>query len=317
MSAGRAKGVWKVAFDRTEVVQVPAEDGEGARKLHLWIPKEAPRALVLIVHGMAEHIARYDLTARDLCERGFLAAGADLRGHGPDCPREKLGYFGPKNGWDLVLGDIRREAEALTARFPGVPLVLLGHSMGSFLAREYVLRWGDTLSALILSGTGNYERGVVRAGLALAGMLPAGKPAGLVDKIAFSGNNKPFAPARTPFDWLSRDKAQVDRYASDPLCGFPFTAQAYRDFFSGLLRLTETDRLDGMPHDLPVLFISGASDPVGGMGRGVEKTAADFRAHGMKSVTVRLFPEARHELFNETCRDEAVRDVCTFIAGIL
>ncbi len=304
-----------MSFDRIETLDVPVSDG--TRRMHLWIPGEKPRAAVLLIHGMAEHIMRYDGTARALCGRGFLAAGADLRGHGPDCPKEKLGYFADRDGWDVLLDDILREDEALRARYPGVPLVLLGHSMGSFLAREYALRHGSGLSALILSGTGKYPEKELQAGLLLSRLLPPGKPSPLLDRLSFSGNIRPFASARTKFDWLSRDEAVVDRYLKDPLCGFVFTARAFGDFFAGMLRLSDEARSLQAPKDLPVLFISGRMDPVGQMGRGVEAVAASCRARGMKKVEVHIYPGARHEILNETNRSDVIGDVCRFIEDLL
>ncbi len=304
-----------MAFDHLETICIDTQDG--SRRLHFWIPAQAPRAVILIVHGMAEHIMRYDTAAKALCGRGFAVAGADLRGHGPDCPKKHLGHFGDSGGWELLLDDVRREAEAAAGRFPGIPFMLMGHSMGSFISREYAIRSGDSLSALILSGTGDYPRPAVLSGLAIARLLPPGKPAKLLEKIVFSGNNKAFEPARTPVDWLTRDTEQTDRYLADPYCGFPFTAQAYRDFFTGLLHLPDKSRLDRMPRDLPVLFISGDRDPVGAMGKNVEKTAADFRAHGMKNVTVRLFPGARHEVLNEINSGEVLDTVCSFAQSVL
>ena len=272
-------------------------------KLRVWEPETAPRAIVQIVHGMAEHIGRYDRLARALNSRGFLAAGHDHRGHGPDAALK--GYFADENGWDAVVGDIREATLELKRRYPGLPVFLLGHSMGSFAVREYLLRWGDELSGAVLSGTGWYPLPLCLAGQAVAALSPKKKPARLVDKLAFSGNNRPFSPARTPYDWLTSDEAMLDSYMADPDCGFVFTGGAYRDFFSGLRRLTDLSRLSRMPKDLPVLFLSGTMDPVGQMGRGVETVARQFRSAGMRSVTVRLFPDARHEVFNETIRAEA------------
>ena len=153
-------------------------------------------------------------------------------------------------------------------------------------------------------------------GSLLAGLAKPDKPAALVDRVAFSGNNASFSPARTPFDWLSRDEKEVDKYVSDPLCGFTFTGRAFRDFFGGLTRLTDLTRLKAMRPDMPVLFLSGDRDPVGAMGAGVRKAEKSFRNAGMKRVTCRLYPGARHELFNETNRDEVLKDLIGWLDGI-
>ena len=204
----------------------------------VWLPAGRPRAVIQLFHGMAEHIARYDRPAMELAKRGYAVVGHNHQGHGPETPKELLGYFYDKDGWISIMEDGYAVTEAVKKQLPGIPLVLLGHSMGSFLAREYVLRYGDVLDGLILSGTGWYPATVCSAGALIAGVANPKKPAPFVDKMAFSGNNKPFAPARTPFDWLSRDKAEVDKYIADPYCGFTFTGRAFHDFFDGLKALT-------------------------------------------------------------------------------
>lgn len=189
--------------------------------------------------------------------------------------------------------------------------------MGSFLAREYVLQYPKELDGLVLSGTGHYPWLITAVGRLVARCMPKEKPSKLVDKLAFSANNKAFSPARTAFDWLSRDGEQVALYMADPLCGFVFTGQAYADFFGGLMALTDEKRLENMPGDLPVYFLSGDRDPVGQMGKGVEKVAAAFRRAGMDDVTVKLYPGARHELFNETNKEEVDADLAAYLGYAL
>lgn len=273
----------------------------------IWQPEGAPRAIVQILHGMAEHIDRYERMARALNERGVLVCGRNHRGHGKDA--ETLGYFADKNGWQTILRDAHEVSEDVKKRCPGVPFFVLGHSMGSFLAREYAIQYGKELDGLILSGTGFYGRPLCLAGRLMAALSPKKKPANFVNNIAFAGNNKPFAPGRTGFEWLSRDEQEVDKYVADPLCGFTFTGRAFADFFTGLEALTYEKDLRAMPRDLPVYFMSGDHDPVGQMGEGVKKVAAQFRRAGMKDVTVKLYPDARHELFNELNRDEVTNDL--------
>ena len=279
----------------------------------IWKPASAPKAIVQIVHGMAEHIDRYDRPARALNEAGYLVCGRNHRGHGPKA--EKLGYFADEKGWDAILGDAHDVSLDIKKQYPGVPFILLGHSMGSFLAREYALRYGGELDGLILSGTGFYGKPLCAAGRLMAKMSPKKKPADFVNGIAFAGNNKPFAPGRTGFEWLSRDEKEVDKYVADPLCGFTFTGSAFADFFGGLLALTDENRLQAMPKDLPVYFMSGDHDPVGQMGKGVQQVAEQFRQAGMKNVSVKLYKDARHELFNEINRDEVLSDLIRWLDG--
>lgn len=277
----------------------------------IWLPQNPPAAIVQILHGMAEHIDRYDRMAQALNAAGFLVCGRNHRGHGPQA--EQLGYFADKYGWNAILQDAHEVSLDIKKRYPHVPFILLGHSMGSFLAREYAVQFGAELNGLVLSGTGSYPRPLCIAAHLLAALSPAKKPARFVDKIAFSGNNKPFSPGRTGFEWLSRDEKEVDKYVADPLCGFTFTGKAFADFFTGLQALTYENDLKVMPKDLPVYFMSGDQDPVGQMGAGVRQVAEQFRRLGMKDVTVKLYPGARHELFNETNREEVTADLIAWI----
>ncbi len=282
-------------------------------RLSIWMPETAPRAIIQIFHGMAEHIERYDRTARELTRRGYVVAGHNHKGHGPETPEDQLGYFYAADGWRKIVEDGHAVSEYLKKRFPGIPLVLLGHSMGSFVARDYIMRYPGEPDALILSGTGWHPTGLCLAGLTMARFAKPDKPAPQIDKIAFSGNNKPFQPARTPFDWLSRDKAEVDKYIADPLCGFVFTGRAFHDMFTGLLGLTRLEGLEHVNVDMPVCFISGDSDPVGGMSKGVLTVADQFKKAGLKDVTVKLYHNARHELFNEMNRDEVIADLSAWL----
>ncbi len=277
----------------------------------IWTPATAPKAIVQIVHGMAEHIDRYDRPAKALNGAGFLVCGRNHRGHGPEA--RLLGYFADEQGWDAILKDAHDVSEDIKKQYPGVPFFLLGHSMGSFLAREYGLRYGNELDGRILSGTGFYPKALCASGRMLAKLAPKKKPANFVNNIAFAGNNKPFAPGRTGFEWLSRDEKEVDKYVADPLCGFCFTGGAFADFFGGLLALTDESRLSAMPKDLPVYFMSGDHDPVGQMGAGVRQVAEQFKKAGMQDITVKLYPDARHELFNEINREEVTADLTAWL----
>ncbi|MBR4332434.1 MAG: lysophospholipase [Clostridia bacterium] len=277
----------------------------------IWAPSQPSKAIIQIVHGMAEHIARYERMAKALNEAGFLVCGRNHRGHGPEA--KLLGYFADEQGWDAILNDAHEVSLDIKKQYPGVPFILLGHSMGSFLAREYALRYGKELDGLILSGTGFYPKALCASGRMLAKLAPKKKPANFVNNIAFAGNNKPFAPGRTGFEWLSRDEKEVDKYVADPLCGFCFTGSAFSDFFGGLLALTDESRLSSMPKDLPVYFMSGDRDPVGQMGEGVRQVAEQFKKAGMRDITVKLYPDARHELFNELNRDEVTADLIQWL----
>ena len=285
--------------------------------LYLWQTDAPCRGVIQLVHGMAEHIARYDRLARALCAAGYTVAGHSHLGHGEDAREDELGFFGRKDGWDHLVEDVHTAHEMLLKRFPGQRFAILGHSMGSFVTREYLLRYGGDLTAAVICGTGWFPGPLCSMGRAAATLCGAfggwQKPAPLVDRLMSKDNNKAFAPARTPFDWLSRDTAEVDKYIADPRCGFLFTARGYYDMFTGLKNLSRLHRLAALPGDLPVLFISGDADPIGTQGKGVNTVAQQFRDAGVRDVTVRLYPGARHELFNETNRDEITAELIDWL----
>ena len=289
------------------------------RKLILHEPEGEPKAVLHIVHGMAEHYKRYYPLAQYLCARGFAVAGHDLIGHGPETPESELGYLGGSNGWQKLVDDLKTVHAILGQRWPKTRQVMLGHSMGSFLAREYVIQSGhDKLDGLVLSGTGFTTPALCNTGLVMAQAVCAfggmKKPSPYIDRIAFSGNNKTFKPARTNLDWLSRDEKEVDKYIADPYCGFVFTGGGYRDLFLGLKLLTKLDRLDKVPKSLPILMISGERDPVGGKDlSGMRAVAEQYRKAGLGNITIKTYADGRHEMFNEINRDEVRADLLAWL----
>lgn len=297
-------------------IPFPSVTGASCKRL-VWQPEAAPRGIVQIVHGMAEHIRRYDGLARALNDAGFIAVGHDLLGHGEQAPVK--GCFAPKDGWDALIADIHTVRGETQKEYPSLPYFLLGHSMGSFLTRCYLFEYSHGLKGAVLSGTGDFDAAQVRLGLLLSkAMMLLGlgsRPAKIVDTLAFSANNKPFKPAATPFDWLSRDEKQVDAYIKDPLCGFVFTASGYHDMFTGLMRLTRPESLKAVEPGLSVLFLSGGCDPVGKNGKGVRRAADAFLAAGIRDVTVKLYPGARHEVFNELNREEVYGGLAAWLSA--
>ena len=294
--------------------KVPFASFTGAAlERYVWQPEGKIRGILQLVHGMAEHIARYDSLGSFLAEKGFLVVGHNHLGHGEEATLQ--GFFAEKNGWDALLADMQKVREDMQKEHPGIPYFLLGHSMGSFLARCYIQNHSQGLQGVILSGTGAFSAVEAQLGLILSKsliLLGLGeKPAKIVDTLAFSSNNKPFAPANTPFDWLSRDAEQVKKYVDDPLCGFVFTACGYHDLFTGLKRLTRPEGVQEKA--LPMLFLSGARDPVGKDGLGVKKVMEKYEQAGVKDITLSLYPDARHELLNETNRQEVFSDLAVWL----
>lgn len=264
---------------------------------------------------MAEHIRRYDGLARALNDAGFAAVGHDMLGHGDQAPIK--GYFAQKGGWDALIGDLHTVRLDTQQEYPGLPYYVLGHSAGSFLTLCYLLEHSQGLRGAVLSGTGTFSITEIRLGLFLSrGMMLLGmgrSPAKFIDKLAFSARNKPFEPAKTPFDWLSRDEKQVAAYLKDPLCGFPFTGSGYHDLFTGLLRLARPDALKAIGPGLSVLFLSGGRDTVGQNGKGMRRMADALLAAGTGDITVKLYPDARHEVFNEVNRAQVYADLAAWL----
>ena len=304
--------------------KIPSTRAGAELNVLLCLPEGRPRAVLQMTHGMVEYIGRYEELARCLAQQGIAAVGHDHLGHGGTAAsREEYGYVGRPDGNRLLLEDIHavtRWAKALP-ELRGLPWFLLGHSMGSFYARQYVCEYGGELTGAILMGTGWQPRAAVLAGRALCHMIALAKGwryrSKLVDGMAFGGYNRSFAPARTPKDWLNRDETEVDRYLAEERCSFRFTLNGYDSLFAGLARLTDPKLLARAPKDLPLLFLAGEDDPVGGRGRGVRKAAESMRRAGVRQVEVKLYPGARHELLVELNRQEVFADIAAFIEAHL
>ena len=289
-----------------------------------WAPENRgePRVCVQIAHGMAEHIERYSDFAQFLASRGCAVYGHDHRGHGQTGEAMgMLGHFGDRDGFQRVIDDMARVTSRIEAEHSGVPIVLLGHSMGSWLSLAYMEQHGARLRGAVLSGAGFVGRVELAAGLYLArreaARLGARSPSERLYKMTFGNFNKPFQPNRTPLDWLSRDEAVVDAYIADPRCGQMHTCGFFLDYFGGVRELQRAENLRRIPSDLPVLIIAGSRDPVGKMGKGVERLAKALAAAGVRDVTVKLYPGARHEVLNETNRAEVYQDVWHWLERLL
>ncbi|MGY1722051.1 alpha/beta fold hydrolase [Blastococcus sp. SYSU DS0533] len=270
--------------------------------VHRWDPAGPARGIVQLTHGMGEHLLRYEALAAALTGAGWLVVGQDHRGHGATARDGAWGDLGP-GGWDELVRDIGRVTDAVRAEFPDAPLVLLGHSMGSFAAQQHVLDHSADLAGLVLTGT-----------TVLDLLEPAVDLDGPTDLSAF---NAPFQPARTDYDWLSRDEAQVDAYVADPRCGFGLAAADSRQMFLAGRRLADAERLRGVRADLPVYVAVGDADPLNGRLALVQVLVDRLRGAGVQDVTLRAYPGARHEVFNETNRDEVVRDLLAWLDRVV
>ncbi|MGM9556892.1 MAG: lysophospholipase [Oscillospiraceae bacterium] len=290
----------------------------GGGKLHcaVWRTNQTPRAVVQLVHGIAEHIGRYDHFARYLAENGFIVAAEDHMGHGGSIGEDGVkGYF--SGGWMTAVADVKLLCEHMKAEYPGLSYYILGHSMGSFLLRTYLYTYPGTINAAIISGTGWEPSAVIRAGLAACKLeqlrLGEKRTSPILTKLMFGSYNKPFAPVRTKDDWICSDPAVVDAYTADPLCGFDATIGLARDMLTGIEMNEMRENLLKMDKLLPLLFVSGGKDPVGGMSKGVLRCIDAFKRAGMRKITIRIYPEGRHEMLNEVNRNEVYQDILNWL----
>ncbi|MGI6090418.1 MAG: lysophospholipase [Saccharofermentanales bacterium] len=293
-------------------------DGKTRINVLSWQPDE-PKGVLQIAHGMVEFADRYDELGRWLAEQGFLVVANDHLGHGDSVlTQADWGYFADEDGWGKVLADMHTLRQATAADYPDLPYFLLGHSMGSFLVRHYLLRWPqDNLSGAIIVGTGQNPNFLLAIAKALAAYRVKTKGARyrceLLTRLALGKNNKFFQPVRTRNDWLTRDESIVDQYNADPRDNFVFTAQAYFDFFGGLKAIGNKDKLERMDRKLPLIFMSGEKDPIGNQGKGVKQACALYRRLGCTDLELKLYPEARHEIFNEINRENVYTDLLDWL----
>lgn len=280
-----------------------------------------PRAIIHILHGMAEHSQRYAPLAAHLVDQGYVVFAHDHRGHGYSIPAGGLlGHFADHDGWHRVVADAHKVNEYLRHEYPGVPIVMIGHSMGSFITQSYLLRYGKTVDAVVLSGSAMSNRMGVRSARMLAHLEklrsgPKGRSP-LIDRATFGQYNRQITrQPRTGADWLSRDPAEVDKYVDDPLCGFLCTNQLWLDLTDGLEQIVNLRHAHALHPDIPFLLLSGKSDPLSDDPRqhGIERLAEHWRNAGLHHVDLKLYPNARHEIFNETNRQEVFEDLLNWL----
>lgn len=302
---------------RKEHFTYPSHDGITNIHAIRWIPEGNVRAVLQISHGMVEFIDRYDAFAAYLTENGIAVTGNDHLGHGSSVRSEKqYGYFAQKDGNKTLLADIHRLRRITGKSYPETPYFLLGHSMGSFLARQYLCIHGEGLRGAIIMGTGYQPRIAAQFGMAASWLMA--RVTGweyrsrLIDSLAFGGYNRRFGRPDGK-EWLSRNEENVRWYQGEKLCNFRFTLNAYYNLFYSVYTLTYPDLLERMPKELPVLFVSGGDDPVGQLGCGVQRVYGQFLALGMTDVSCRLYPKDRHEILNESDRETVYGDILRWI----
>ena len=299
---------------------------DGKSQLHAvrYLPDENVeiRGVIQVVHGMAEYIERYEELAGFLTEKGFVVTGEDHLGHGRSVgKRGRYGYFCEQDPATVMVRDVHRLKKMTQPLYPKVPYVLIGHSMGSFLVRNYMFRYGTGINGAILMGTGMQTPGFLMLCKAVAlsqrVLFGSAHVSKLIHNLAFKNYNKAIENPKSSYDWLTRDEERVERYNADAHCGIVFTVNGFSTMFELLSRLNDTDNLARIPKELPVLILSGSEDPVGDYGKGVQKTYESLETAGLVNVQMKIYEGDRHELINELNRDEVMHDICAWLESTI
>ncbi|MBP3851676.1 MAG: alpha/beta fold hydrolase [Erysipelotrichaceae bacterium] len=296
----------------------PSMDGKTEIHAIEWKTDQV-KAVLQISHGMIEFIDRYDRFANVLAQHGFVVVGNDHLGHGSSVTDDS--QLGELVSNECVIEDIHQLHTLTQKKYPDVPYFLLGHSMGSFLARQYIEQYGYTLNGAIIMGTGYQDPATLAAGKALSTMI--GKTKGwdhrsdLLANMALGAYNKAFEPARTKNDWLTRDEAIVDLYNANPLNNFMFTANSYLQLFRSIEDCEKPEHIALIPKDLPILLVSGAMDPVGNFGKGVLQVYHSYQKAGLEHISCKLYENCRHEILNELNHAQVDQDIIDWLESCM
>jgi len=293
-------------------------------KLHVyrWLPEGAPKAVLVVAHGQAEHAGRYARFAESLTGAGYAVYAVDHRGHGKTAPnKDDLGFFAESRGFDVVVADFEAVVKKAKEENPGLPLAVLGHSMGGTVVTYYMQAMPGQADAYVISSPPGFQGPLLDAGFGLAKVEKLRQGARgrskLLDKISFGAYNDAFKPNRTEFDWLSRNPTEVDKYIADPLCGFLITNQMWIDHLGALRKIKRQDALQRVDHHKPVYIPAGDMDPLNDGLKTTKRLANALRGAGVHRVDERVYPGGRHELYNETNRDEIIADLVAWLDGAL
>ena len=279
----------------------------------IWESLIKSKGVVIIVHGMAEHILRYKEFAKKISLNGYHVLGYNQRGHGSRVENLKdLGDLG-LDGWNLAIDDIRVMVKIAKEKFPNLPVYIFGHSMGSFISRGYLKEYSKEINGLICSGTGDDSGILGKIMLLLSKINNKTKPAVLVNKIINSNMNKKIKNKRTEFDWLSTDNIEVDKYIKDELCGTLFPNNFYVYLFTNVIDVNKQLTIDLINKELPIFLLSGAEDPVGNYSKGVIKVYEKMKKTFIKDVTIKLYPNDRHEILNEVNKEDVINDIIKWL----
>ena len=289
---------------------------------YILVPEEVEiRGIVQISHGMCEYFSRYTTFAKYLCSLGFIVCGNDHIGHGASVSRRsELGFFAARDGWKYLVDDVKQLTDLMQRRYPQLPYFLLGHSMGSLVARLYLTDYGEKLAGCILTGTvGPNAAAISAAHLADSIARTRGMTyrSGFLSDLVFKGYNRKIKDPHSVFDWLSRDESVVSLYQSDEKCNFVFTATGFRDLFTLIAKANASHTFRHTPRGLPLLFLAGDKDPVGKYGEGVRRVVNLYRGAGLKNIEVIFYKDARHEVLNELGRLDAFADISRWLEAQL
>ena len=298
-------------------------DKEGKEiKCYKWESEGEARGVIQISHGMTECACRYDYVAKKFSENGFIVYAHDHRGHGETSKsEEERGYIADKEGFDLLVEDVKELSDIIKKENEELPLILFGHSMGSFVSQRYIELYGDKIDGVILSGTNGRPDPITKLGIIISRdeMILRGRKAKskVMDKLSFGDFNSNFKPNRTDYDWLCSVDEEVDKYIADPQCGFVCTTSYYYDLIRGLWKINEKENLKLIPKDLPVLIFAGDKDPVGDFGKGIIRLYECYKDLGIENLRYKLYKDGRHEMLNESNKDEVIEDILKWCNEIL
>ncbi|WP_027631764.1 alpha/beta hydrolase [Clostridium hydrogeniformans] len=279
------------------------------------------KGIIQLSHGMSENIFRYDEFAKILAENGYIVYGHDHRGHGETAETlDDIGYMHDDDNFKAMVKNLREVNEYIKTNHPNLPIILFGHSMGSFISQKYISMYGNELHGVILSGTNGKQSSIVNFGIVLSyiEMKIKGRThrSSMIDKLSFGSFNKKFDPVRTNFDWLSRNEHEVDKYLANPYCGVTFTSSYFYDFMRGLKDIHKKETLETIPKDLPIFIFAGDKDPVGYEGKGIINLYNMYKDLKIKNVNYKLYKDGRHEMLNEINKTEVINDILCWIKSL-
>lgn len=278
--------------------------------------------IVQIIHGMSEYVERYEGFAHFLTDRSLAVVGEDHLGHGKSVGEGQIrGYICKQDPATVVVRDSHRLKKLTQEMYPGVPYIIAGHSMGSFMLRNYISRYGTGIDGAIIMGTGMQSWGLLTVSKITAAfqkrLFGERHISKLIYRGAFGSYNKKIANPKTMVDWITKDTEIIENYIADDDCGFPFTVNGFQTLFELISRAKKKENIKNIPKELPILMISGGDDPVGEYGKAVKRAYNSLTQAGVKNVTMKLYEADRHELLNETNKEQVMEDIYAWIAKVL